>query len=387
MGRAFYDASIDYSRTERLGGVLSHLRKTYKRELIEQLGPDYEVIAAIEQNQDSSNDRATRLVDFPIIIPTLARRTEIRLSDQGNSMIFEGPRYFSYAREDRSPLRLGPLDPTISLLELLDSIIAFYHVVAKKQIAKVAVLRNSMSEYISAVQDAKAKLEQVKKKKDPESQLIQQELSRTINVFNTKLTEQARYMAWIRAAVYSEEKQSQLAWLLRVVTLTLRNASKEGNMFSFVPDFFLEALADLCVGLRNHVHPTVRIERIPNYREMLLDIAEFLCEHFMDPRIVNANSKSTLLLTLAGFAFNPLTLESLENVPEESKIKLTTNLLKSYENRAWAESNWILVRFWQGNGFAFRYERSPHLSKRIGPNLLQQESTSQPISMRSYSVC
>ncbi|XP_076244772.1 E3 ubiquitin-protein ligase RNF123 [Calliopsis andreniformis] len=379
--RAFYDASIDYSRTERLGGVLSHLHKTFKPELLEQLGPDHEVIVAIEQNQDSSNSRATRLVDLPIVIPTLARMTNIGPSGQGNSMIFERLGYFPYAREDRSPLRLGPLDPTISLLELLDSIILFYHIVAKKQIAKVAVFRNNMSEYISAVQDTKARLEQVKKKKDPESQLIQQELLRTMDVVNNELTDQARHMAWIRAAIYSEEKQLQLAWLLKVVTATLQNASKEGNMFSFVPDFFLESLADLCVGLRNHMHPTVRIEKIPNYREMLLDIAEFLCEHFMDPRIVNANSKSTLLLTLGGFAFNPLTLEALENVQEKSRIKLVTNLLKSYENRAWAESNWILVRFWQGNGFAFRYEKSPHLSKRVGPKLLQQDSISQSIKL------
>nr|XP_012138536.1 PREDICTED: E3 ubiquitin-protein ligase RNF123 isoform X2 [Megachile rotundata] len=376
--RAFYDASIDYSRTERLGGVLSHLNKTFRNELLQLLGPNHEVISTMDQTQDSSNvHNRTRLMDIPIVIPTFARMTATNTSGQGNSMTFD-VRYFPYTREDRSPLRLGPLDPMTSLLELLDNIILFYHVVAKKQLAKVAILRNSMTEYITAIQDTKARLEIAKKKKDLTSQSVQQELLRTINVFNIKLTEQARHMAWIRAAVYSEEKQSQLAWLLKVVTLTLKNASVKGNMFSFVPDYYLDALADLCVGLRNHMHPTARIEQIPDYREMLLDIAEFLCVHFMDSRIVNANSKSTLLLTLAGFVFNPLTLEILENVPEESRIKVVMNLLKSYDNRAWAESNWILVRFWQGNGFAFRYEKSPHLSKKVGPKLLLQESISQP---------
>ncbi|XP_043264332.1 E3 ubiquitin-protein ligase RNF123-like [Colletes gigas] len=379
--RAFYDASIDYSRTERLGGVLSHLNKTFRSELLEQLGPDHEVIVALDQAPDTSNvhNRATRLVDLPIIMPTLARVINISPSGQTNFVIFERLGYFPSLREDRSPMPLGPVDATLSLLELLNSIILFYHIVAKKHLANVATLRNSMSEFISAMQDAKAKLDQIKNNKDPESQSIQQELLRTINVFNVKLMEQARYMAWVRAVVYSEQKQSQLAWLLGVIMLTLKNSSKEGNLFSFVPDFFLEALTDLCVSLRNQMHPTVRIENIPDYREMLLDVAEFLCEHFMDPRIVNANSKSTLLLTLAGFVFNPLTLEALENVPEKSRIKVVTNLLKSYENRAWAESNWILARFWQGNGFAFRYEKSPHLSKRIGSRLLQQESISQPI--------
>ncbi|KOC64134.1 E3 ubiquitin-protein ligase RNF123 [Habropoda laboriosa] len=356
--RVFYDGSIDYLRTERLGGVVSHLNKTYRDELVQRLGPEHEVIVTMGQNQDLSNSY-TGL--------TFVRVINMNLLGQGSSMNF-----------DTTPLRLNSVDATTSLLELLDSIILFYHIVVKKRLAKVVLLRNSMSDYIFAIQDMITRLEEVKKKKDPESLSIQQELSRTIDVFNTKLTDQARHMVWIRAVVYSEENQSQLSWLLKVVTLTLKNASLEGNIFSFVPDFYLEALADLCVGLRNHMHPTAHIEKIPDYRETFISIAEFLCEHFMDSRIVNVNSKTTLLLTLAGFVFNPLTLESLENVPKKSRVKLVTNLLKSYENRAWAESNWILVRFWQGNGFAFRYEKSPHLSSGIGLKLFQQESISQP---------
>lgn len=356
----FYDGSIDYSRTERLGGVMSHLHKTYRGELVEILGTEHDAIARMDQAQESSNTFTGM---------TLVRMININALGQGTSMIL-----------DTTPLPLNTVDATASLLDLLDSIILFYHIVAKRPLAKVAVLRNSMSEYISAVQDMKARIEQVEKKNDVELDSIKNELLRAINVFNTKLSEQARHMAWIRAAVYSDEKQLQLAWLLKVVILTLKNASSEGNMFSFVPDFYLEALADLCIGLRNHMHPTAHIENIPDYQDMFLSIAEFFCEHFMDPRIVNINSKSTLLLTLAGFVFNPITLQALENVPEKCRIKLVANLIKSYENRTWAESNWILLKFWQGNGFAFRYERSPHLSKRVGPKPFQEESISQPRS-------
>lgn len=361
MNRVFYDGSIDYLGIERLGGVVSHLNKLHRNELVQILGPEHEAIVTTEQTQDSSNSY-TRMA--------LVRVINMNPLDQGRSIIL-----------DTAPLPVNIVDSTTSLLELLDSIILFYHLVAKKPLAKVAFLRNSMLEYISASQDLKIRLGEVTKKKNVESETVQQELSRSINVFNTKLIEQGRHMAWIRAAVYSEEKQLLLAWLLKVVTLTLMNASLEGNMFSFVPDFYLEALADLCVGLRNHMHPTAHIEKIPDYQEMFLTIAKFLCDHFMDPRIVNVDSKSTLLLTLAGFVFNPLTLEAMENVPEESRMKLVTNLLKSYKNRAWAESNWILVRFWQGNGFAFRYDRSPHLLKKGGSKSFQQESISQPRSM------
>lgn len=33
-------------------------------------------------------------------------------------------------------------------------------------------------------------------------------------------------------------------------------------------------------------------------------------------------------------------------------------ILRPYENRAWAQSNWMLVRMWQGEGFAFQYPNS-----------------------------
>lgn len=212
------------------------------------------------------------------------------------------------------------------------------------------------------------------------SQDMQKELMQSVEVFREKLNEQSRHMAWVRAAIFSEDKQLQLAWLLNIVTSTLRVASEEIVMFVYVPDFYLEALADLSTSLRLHLHPTAPLDRIPNYEGILVNVGEFLCQHFLDPRIVVANAKDTLILLLANFVSNPLTLRALEKVREETRRNLVVNLLKPYENRAWAQSNWILVRFWQGNGFAFRYTKSPQLSMRVGPKLLMRNPMSQPIS-------
>lgn len=54
---------------------------------------------------------------------------------------------------------------------------------------------------------------------------------------------------------------------------------------------------------------------------------------------------------------------------------MVRGLLRPYENRAWAQSNWVLVRFWQGNGFAFRYKKSPHLHKKMGPKIIPNETS------------
>lgn len=49
-------------------------------------------------------------------------------------------------------------------------------------------------------------------------------------------------------------------------------------------------------------------------------------------------------------------------------------LLKPYEHRPWAQSNWILMRIWQGSGYAFRYQKSPHLAGNLGPRITHPDS-------------
>lgn len=42
-----------------------------------------------------------------------------------------------------------------------------------------------------------------------------------------------------------------------------------------------------------------------------------------------------------------------------SQLTLVKALLRPYENRAWGQSNWLLLRFWLGEGFAYKDARLP----------------------------
>lgn len=53
------------------------------------------------------------------------------------------------------------------------------------------------------------------------------------------------------------------------------------------------------------------------HRELLMDVGQFLCIHFADPRIVHASSKDTLIQALANFVCTPNTLHILEELPAE----------------------------------------------------------------------
>ncbi|KAJ8674034.1 hypothetical protein QAD02_005296 [Eretmocerus hayati] len=377
--RSFCDSSINYFRIDRLGGVLSHLNKTYRNDLLELLGTDHETVSETPDTQMTNLFReATRVADTSAL-SVFARMINTTSANIAGSSVLERIGYFPYSREDRSPLQPGPLDPEVSLIELLDGIILFYHLTAKKHMTKIAHLRDAMTNYVVAMSSTKNLLEKLQNSKDQDSESIKAQLTQTLEVFDKKLTERARHMAWVKALIFSEEKQERLIWLLKTVVLTMKNASDSGNLFCFVPEFYLDVVGDLIAGLKAQMHPTVSVDKSPEFKEVLREIAQFLCDHFQDPRIVNADSKDTLLLCLAGFVSTAMTLDALESVSKESRIKMVSNLLRSYENRAWAQSNWILVRFWHGNGFAYRYVKSPHIAKKFGPKILHQDSISQPL--------
>lgn len=367
----------------------------YKKELLELLGPEEE-----NETQDNNTTTAgtttatqtmtnlfsgnTRTGESPVMT-VFTRIINISPLNLGGPTLLERINNFSsFEREAQLPL--GSQDSAHSLIELLDGIILFYYAVAKTQIANVAILRDEMMDYVGAMTDLQSRLKIVKNTNDDESRAMERQLIKTVEILEKRLTEQARQMAWVRAVIFSKEKQERLAWLLKIVIMTLSEASESGKLFSFVPDFYLDALADLVISLKNHFHPTTPIEKINEFDVLLKTVAQFLCDHFLDHRIVSAHSKDTLITSLAGFASNRMTLEALENVVRESRIKVVTNLLKSYENRAWAPSNWILVRFWQGHGFAFHNDKSPHLSNKIGPRILTQESLSSFISANRVHI-
>uniref|UniRef100_A0A3Q2P2D3 RING-type E3 ubiquitin transferase n=1 Tax=Fundulus heteroclitus TaxID=8078 RepID=A0A3Q2P2D3_FUNHE len=97
--------------------------------------------------------------------------------------------------------------------------------------------------------------------------------------------------------------------------------------------------------------------------ETLTQLAAILAKHFADPRIVGTDIKDSLMQALASYVCYPQSLRAVERIPEEQRVAMMRNLLAPYEQRPWAQTNWILVRLWRGCGFGYRYTRLPHLLK------------------------
>ncbi|KAJ8302029.1 hypothetical protein KUTeg_021016, partial [Tegillarca granosa] len=199
-----------------------------------------------------------------------------------------------------------------SLMELLDGIIILYHTGAHKQLAKMSTLRDNLKEYSSSLQDAETKLNNC----PPE------ELIRSRDVFKEKVVEQARQMAWVNAVIFSKPKQEDVAWVLKVTLKTIQKASHFRLLFQYTPEFYIETVINSYNALKNYFHPSVTFNSLQDVRD----------------NIVQA---------LACFICFPSSLKTLEELPMENKLSMIRSLIGPYENRSWAQTNWILVRIWK----------------------------------------
>ena len=89
--------------------------------------------------------------------------------------------------------------------------------------------------------------------------------------------------------------------------------------------------------------------------------AEFLAKHLADGRVILASCKDALIQALGSLTCHEAGVKALENTTKNSQMAFVKALLRPYENRAWGQSNWLLLRFWLGDGFAYRESRPPSI--------------------------
>lgn len=72
-----------------------------------------------------------------------------------------------------------------------------------------------------------------------------------------------------------------------------------------------------------------------------------------------ASCKDALLQALGTLMCHETGIHALESCSDANQRSLIGSLMRPYQGRAWGQSNWLLLRFWLGCGFAYRDARSP----------------------------
>ncbi|XP_013421955.1 E3 ubiquitin-protein ligase RNF123 [Lingula anatina] len=250
----------------------------------------------------------------------------------------------------RSDLQLPPT----SLLELLDGTIMLFDIGAYKQLGKMATLHDTMKEYVLALQDTQSKIDRAA----PEMTEVLAEVNHAKSVFLEKSAEQARQRAWLIAVVYSKEKQLDVQWIMETAMRTIENATV---FFPFIPEYYIEVCINAYNALKHYFNPIQPFRALEHLDRINEEFARFLAKHFANNQIVNTDTRDNIVQALACFICYKRTLSAVENMQPKLIQDMVHSLITPYENRSWAQTNWILVRLWKGNGFAFRYIHLPHL--------------------------
>lgn len=183
----------------------------------------------------------------------------------------------------------------------------------------------------------------------------------------------ARKQAWYRAVSLNQHKRNLLLWLFEWVTKSLEQSTKEGDLFSFVPETYINVSPFLLDTLLDFSFHDIQDQYyLDDMQYILHQTANLFASLIYDSRIVLASCKDAVIHTLGSLACHKAGMESLESIPEEMQTNLIKALLQLYENRAWGQSNWLLLRFWLGHGFASRETRpagpwnNGFISKQLG---------------------
>lgn len=170
----------------------------------------------------------------------------------------------------------------------------------------------------------------------------------------------ARKQAWYRSVALGDHRRNLLCWLLKIVLRSLHESSIQGPLFTFVPEIYINVLPILLDAVLDFsFHDTKEQYDLKSTKELIEFAAEFLGRHSSDARVFQASCRDSLLQALGTLICHETGLRELEKSSADSHFALTYSLLKPYENRAWGQSNWLLLRFWLGNGFAYREARQP----------------------------
>uniref|UniRef100_A0A493T5G3 RING-type E3 ubiquitin transferase n=1 Tax=Anas platyrhynchos platyrhynchos TaxID=8840 RepID=A0A493T5G3_ANAPP len=398
----FYNGKVDYFDLQRLGGLLSHLKKTLKDDLAAKanvLIDPAELQSVTMDDLDEDEESATSAAQRPsaalaiggalarpgwLSSPTLGRANRF-LSTAAVSLMnprrplgtLEKVKVRTLSVEQRTEediegthgnegLLLGrpPEEPDQpitenSLLEILDGIVMMYNLSVHQQLGKMVGVSDDVNEYAMALKDTEEKISRCPKRRRD----IHEELLKSQKVFSEKLNHLSRRLAWINVTIYSKEKMQDIYWLLRVCIRTIEHGDRTGSLFAFMPEFYLSVAMNSYSALKNYFSPVNSMEELPGYEETLMRLAAILAKHFADSRIVGTDIRDSLMQALASYVCYPHSLRAVERIPEEQRISMMKNLLAPYEQRPWAQTNWILVRLWRGCGFGYRYTRLPHLLK------------------------
>ena len=130
------------------------------------------------------------------------------------------------------------------IYRIVDNLIKVYPMGAHKHLAKICSVGDHFNEYVKTYKELKQRLETESIKSNEET------LRQTLSVLEEKIVSYCRQLILINSIDLNRTKRESIYWLFRLVLNTLDHSSSCGQVFSFIPDYFIETLISLFSSIR-----------------------------------------------------------------------------------------------------------------------------------------
>nr|AFN42812.1 E3 ubiquitin protein ligase-like protein [Marsilea vestita] len=375
----FLDADSYVNDFARLGGTFSHLCKVHTL-----IPSDYESVVWEESCMDDSERRVThggkqkpcccsgasgsqsnaskgyvRVLNkgFNIHVNSVSESSRSSRSEPGRRMCTDD--------EDEKPTSSGRVDPFIRSSsyhelrnrtsskvftsgsvreeELLDIMVLLYHLGVAPNFKQASYYLQHQLQSITQLDDTDR---QIRVEKPSNDHLKRLKEARA--VYREDLIECVRQSTWYKVCLFSKWKQrGMFATCMWIVQLLLMMSNRD-ELFSFVPEYYVETLLDCFHALRRSdplfVSPTALLQ------QGLSALITFLVTHFNDARIANSDIRDSLLQSISVLVQYKEHVNAFE-LNSAAVEKMPAALLSAFDNRFWIPVTNILLRLCKGTGF------------------------------------
>ncbi|XP_010681095.2 E3 ubiquitin-protein ligase RKP [Beta vulgaris subsp. vulgaris] len=226
--------------------------------------------------------------------------------------------------------------------ELLDVMLLLYHIGVAPNFRQACYYMSHQSQSISLLEETDRKI------KERHCSEQQKRLKEARNIYREEVIDCVRHSTWYRISLLSRWKQRGMYAACMWIVQLLLVISKDDVLFSFVPDFYLEALVDCFHVLRKSDPPFVPSAIF--IKQGLSSFVTFVVTHFNDPRISSADLKDLLLQSISVLVQYKEYLVSFET-NHAATLRMPKALLSAFDNRSWIPVTNILLRLCKGSGF------------------------------------
>ncbi|KAL8160739.1 hypothetical protein V2J09_002276 [Rumex salicifolius] len=246
--------------------------------------------------------------------------------------------------------------------ELLDAMLLLYHMGLAPNYKQASYYMAHQSQSISLLEEVDKQL------RERSCSEQQKRLKEARNIYREEVIDCVRQCTWYRISLFSRWKQRGMYAACMWTVHLLLVLSKEDDLFSFVPEFYLEALVDCFHVLRKSDPPFVPSAIF--IKQGLSSFITFVVTHFNDLRITSADQRDLLLQSISVLVQYKEHLAAFE-MNEAASRRMPKALLSAFDNRTCISVTNIIVRLCKGSGFGSSKRGESSSSSVLFPRLLR----------------